>query len=98
MTLGIPARYRTGFMELCDESENKCEVQIWLDMRTDYLVRGTIRLDGETQEGKEFCQAFTCFDQDIVVEPPPWLNLASDSAGGMIVTDEEEVPVLPHHP
>lgn len=99
----IPERYRNGFLQISNEPNIEWQIEIWLDMHTDDLVRGTICGITHTASEElleiEISQAFTCFDQDVVVEPPPWLNLSPTSEEGeMIVTDEKEVAIVSHHP
>lgn len=93
----LPQQYIKRYMEIFDRNEDEFEVRIWIDTNTGYLVRGTISSLPELPVHQEISQAFTCFGEDVIVEPPPWLNLTPDEEGKLTLTNNK-LPIVPHHP
>lgn len=79
------------------------QVEVWVDLRTGLLVKGCAEIRGTTKDGSHadsespervhlcFEQMFACFDEKIIVEPPPWLNVID----GIVVG--RSIPALHHH-
>jgi hypothetical protein len=82
-------------LEGCGMSEGGCEIQSWIDLQSGYFVRSTI-LTGERKPELEASQSFSCFNDDILIEPPAWLNAEPDSDGQLKITNTE-VLIVPHH-
>jgi hypothetical protein len=90
-----------GFLEGCEEPKYPKQIQIWINLESGFLAKGTILFkektpDGETPIG-EMQRMFTCYNEDVKVYPPPWLNLVPDSEGQRRVVNTK-VPILRHHP
>jgi hypothetical protein len=90
-----------GFPLLCKDLKGTCEIQTWISLETGLFVKGKILYEGETPDGEfaqgEVHQMFTCYDEDVNVSPPPWINVAPDSEGNLRVVNQK-VPILRHHP
>lgn len=93
-------------LEICSSEEATCEIQSWIDTQSGYLVRTTILIRERGSEREktqiEMSQSFTCFNEDILIEPPPWLNAepasnGNDASTGQLVITNTEVPFMPHH-
>jgi len=71
---------------------------VWVNTSTWHLERVDCRANGLLVEGEDgiIVQAFTCFDENVVVDPPPWLNTKTDSEGNMVITGED-IAVVEHH-
>jgi hypothetical protein len=89
-----------GFPLLCKDLKGTCEIQTWISLETGLFVKGKILYEGETPDGEfaqgEVHQMFTCYDEDVNVSPPPWINVAPDSEGNLRVVNQK-VPILRHH-
>jgi hypothetical protein len=90
-----------GFPLLCKDLKGTCEIQIWISLETGLFVKGKIVYEGKTPDGEfaqgEVHQMFICYDEDVNVSPPPWVNVAPDSEGNPRVVNQK-VSILRHHP
>ena len=60
-----------------------CQVQIWIDLETNFLVKSSYLVE-TTQEDDSLAQleqhhVFASYNEDVMVEPPPWLNMEPNS-------------------
>jgi len=89
------------FLGVPDDVEGVCKIQIWIDLETHLLVKGAYILEAKMQEGElvdiGMHYAFTAHNEDVKVEPPPWLNVEQNSEGEDVVSSTE-VPILYYHP
>lgn len=68
-----------------DIPEGKCELHIWINLDTSYLVKFQLKIQGRSIEGEqidaEIHHVFTCYNERIEVNPPQWLNEFTKSEG-----------------
>jgi hypothetical protein len=87
--------------EYKDLQNRRFEVRVWIDLETGFLAKGEVIVKGKTSEGEhvhgEVQQVFTSYNQDVKVNPPPWLNAVPNDRGELICTDDR-VPTVRHHP
>jgi len=90
-----------GFHLMCKDLKDPCQIEIWISLETGLFVKGKMKYEWETSDGEfaqgEIHQMFTCYDEDVKVSPPPWINVAPDSEGNLRVVNNK-VPIVSHHP
>jgi hypothetical protein len=94
----LPNQRKNAWVECFNQSGRECSFQIWVNTGTWLLERVDCRAEGLLPEDEDgfIVQAFTCFDEDVVVDPPPWLNVGTSSSGNMVVRGDA-VAVVEHH-
>jgi hypothetical protein len=96
----LPNERKNAWVECFNLSREECSFFIWVNTSTWYLERVDYGAKGLLVEGKDrfIVQAFTRFDEDVVVDPPPWLNLntKTESEGNMVLIGDS-VAVVEHH-
>jgi hypothetical protein len=103
LNYGIPESggINRGFPLICKDLKGTCQTEIWISLETGLFVKGKMKYEGETPDGEfaqgELHQMFTCYDKEVKVSPPPWINVAPDSEGNLRVVNNK-VPILSHHP
>lgn len=70
-----------------------CQVEIWIHPPSNFVVKGTVK---SNDLAMQIDQIFTCFNEPVVVEPPPWLNATPDVDGSLRITDTR-IPYVPHY-
>ena len=88
-------------LEVYDYLQGTSQIQIWIDLETHFLVKGAYLFETILQDGKpahlEMHHVFVGHNEDVKVEPPPWINVESNSEGEGVISNTE-VPILEHHP
>jgi hypothetical protein len=89
---------KLGFSEKVEELY---EAQIWICLKSGFLVKGVYLFEIKPPEAElvhlELHHMFTCFNENIRVIPPPWLNIGPDSSGELVIINTD-VPILEHYP
>ena len=87
--------------EVCREFVGgNCHVQIWIHLKTGFLAKAQFTIQGTKMDGElgdvEIHKLFACHNDNIKVEPPPWLN-AVQIEGNKFEIVERRIPILRHH-
>jgi hypothetical protein len=100
ITHSLPFSASEGNRILEGCSDGTCIVQSWIDIEKGYFARSTVVTGEQLGSGGkpqlEASQSFSCFDDDIRIEPPAWLNAEPDAEGQLMVTNPQ-VLIVPHH-
>ena len=72
------------------------ELDVWIDVRTSAIIKGEISAHDGPRKVGTISQAFACFDENIKVTEPPWLNGVLNRSGAYTVLDSR-VAAMPHH-
>lgn len=75
----------------------KCELFFWIDIESGFLVKGEVNGKTKTENSINAQQVFTCFNEDIKINPPPWLNIEKNAEGESVIVNTQ-VPIVHHHP
>ena len=89
---------REGFVNLCELlSDGNCHLQVWINLNTGLLAKAQVIVEGTSTKGDpvdiEVHQAFTCYNENVRVEPPPWLNIVLDAKGKATIVNTKK-PVV----
>jgi hypothetical protein len=84
-------------LDECPESvKDSCQVTIWIDLSSELLSKAEIYIQDETHGDVAISQVFACYNEEINIEPPPWLNIKKSSNGSGVITDTK-VFKIPHY-
>jgi len=98
----LVARYASADLAAADSLlaayaiDAAADLEVWIEAGTKRIIKGQVSKREESQEIGRVVQAFTCFDEPIDVQPPPWLNAVPIPSGGYKGVDDR-IPILRHH-
>ena len=90
---------REGPLKMCALlSDGNCRIHVWISLDTALFAKAQVIVQGTSTEGKpldlEVHQAFSCYNEKISVDPPPWLNIVLDANGKGKIVNEKRVVLL----
>lgn len=101
----VVARYSWGSVKATgywgitdDEAGNPVfgNLEVWIDVQTSQIIKGEISAYKGTLKALTISQAFACFDEEIEIAEPPWLNAITDESGKGTILDTR-VAIVRHH-
>jgi len=88
-----------GFLRTLTGLKGTCQIQLWVSLKTGFLAKGAILFDGTVDKERvhgEIHQVFTSYNEDIHVDPPPWVNTVPRGDGRHQIVNRKVPIILPH--
>lgn len=87
--------YGDAFSSCNTSNDNRCHIFIWINLHTNFLTKVEVAYLEKYKLTFLIFQVFGCYNENINVTPPPWLNLRRDPWGYTMIS--EEIPIMEHY-